>query len=119
MSLALPVAAGPTLARHPNEMDLRRITRALSGRARYRYVTPAVEAVEGGYLVRSPCCSRGPDPAGGVIDIARIEWRADPPGWHLLRRDHGAQAWIADSCFARLSDLLARLNADPQRTFWQ
>jgi len=117
MSLAHPAA--PTLARHPNEMDLRRITRALSKRARYRYVTPAVEAVADGYLVRSPCCSRGPDPAGGVIDIALIAWRASPPAWHLLRRDHRAQAWVEDSAFARISDLLARLNADPQRNFWQ
>ena len=58
--------------RHPNELDLRRIARAIQGRERYRYVKPHVIAAEAGYLVRSPCCSRNVDPAGGEIDIALL-----------------------------------------------
>jgi hypothetical protein len=36
-----------------------------------------------------------------------------------LRRDHAAQSWITDSRFARLPELFERLNADPERIFWQ
>ena len=119
MSLAQPAPPDIMPAPHPNEMDLLRIDRALRARTRYRYVSPRTEPVNDGYLVRSPCCSRGPDANGGEIDIALIQWRGSPLGWQLLRRDHGAQAWIADSNFARLADLLKWLNTDPQKTFWQ
>ncbi len=106
-------------ARHPNELDLKRIERAISERSRYRYVKPGVEAVANGYLIRSPCCSRTIDPDGGLIDVAWLNWRDEPAGWSLYRKDHSAECWVEDSRFARLSDLFARLNADPQRQFWQ
>ena len=35
-------------AHQPNELDLRRVVRVLEKRARYRYVTPVVEACENG-----------------------------------------------------------------------
>ncbi len=113
---AATAAAAP---RHPNELDLRRIARAIEGRERYRYVKPSVIASEGGYLVRSPCCSRNVDPEGGDIDIALLRWSDDPPEWLLFRRDHAAQRWIIDSRFARLPALFERLNNDPDRIFWQ
>jgi hypothetical protein len=104
---------------HPNELDLRRIERALRNRERYRYVTPSVVATDDGYLVRSPCCSRNVDPAGGEIDVAWLRWSGGDRGWELLGRDHGGGRWIADASFARLADLLNRLNHDPDRKFWQ
>lgn len=103
---------------HPNEIDLLRITRALGARARYRYVQPEVSTVPSGYLVRSPCCSRRPDPDGGVIDVARLVWHGDDPCWLLYRKDHAEDRWIEDSSFVRLADALARLNADPEHLFW-
>ncbi len=107
------------LVRHPNELDLRRVVRALETRQRYRYVEPSVLPTEDGYLIRSACCSRNIDPDGGVIDIALLRWDKDSPGWCLYRRDHAAQGWITDSRFARLPELFERLNADPDRIFWQ
>lgn len=107
------------LVRHPNELDLRRIERAIRSRERYRYVTPSVLPETDGYLIRSPCCSRNVDPEGGEIDVALLCWNETPPGWSLHRKDHGTGDWITDSEFSRLSDLLARLNADPDRLFWQ
>ena len=106
-------------ARHPNELDLRRVARALARRRRYRYVAPSVLPAADGYLIRSACCSRRIDPDGGVIDIALLRWAEHPPGWQLFRRDHAAQRWIADRRFARLPDLFERLNTDPDRVFWQ
>lgn len=105
--------------RHPNELDLRRIRRALGQRSRYRYVQPSVEPTGNGYLVRSPCCSRSIDSAGGTIDVALIEWRPDLVLWSLLRKDHAADCWVEDSRFARLADLFDRLNSDPLKLFWQ
>ncbi|HZU64788.1 MAG TPA: DUF3024 domain-containing protein [Novosphingobium sp.] len=110
--------ASPALG-HPNEIDLLRITRAIGQRLRYRYVTPAVSPVCGGYLVRSACCSRNVDADGGEIDVARILWCADPVGWLLYAKDHATGRWVEDSLFHRLPELLARLNSDPDRRFWQ
>jgi hypothetical protein len=107
------------LARHPNELDLRRIVRALQDRKRYRYVQPQVFPHEDGYLIRSACCSRNVDPDGGEVDVALLRWRDSPPGWALYRKDHAAARWIIDSAFVRLPELFDRLNADPDRLFWQ
>ena len=121
MSLAArPAPAAPaTACRHPNEMDLARITRALAGRARYRYVSPRVLPVEDGYRIRSACCSRSIDPEGGEIDVALLRWDEARRAWSLQRKDHATDLWIEDSRFTRLPDLVARLNADPARQFWQ
>lgn len=105
--------------RHPNEIDLLRITRSLGGRERYRYVSPEVMPAPSGYLVRSPCCSRRPDPDGGVIDIARLVWNESGGCWLLYRKSHELGAWVEDSTFARLADALGRLNTDPDHLFWQ
>ena len=105
--------------RHPNELDLRRIERAITDRVRYRYVEPCVLPDTDGYLVRSPCCSRNIAPDGAEIDVALLEWTEFTPGWNLFRKDHQAQAWVLDSRFARLPDLFGRLNSDPDRVFWQ
>jgi len=68
------------LPAHPNELDRRRIERALGSRKRYRYVSPIVRGVTGGYLVESPCCSRNIDAEGGVIgDYDSGLARADLP----------------------------------------
>lgn len=106
-------------AAHPNDLDLRRIQRALEARHRYRYVTPQVSETIDGYKVRSPCCSRNIDPEGGLIDIALILFDAEQSGWRLLRKNHGADLWEYDSAHANLSVLLAYLNEDAQRRFWQ
>lgn len=105
--------------RHPNELDLMRVERAIADRARYRYVTPTVRPVEDGYLIRSACCSRTVDPSGGEIDVALLHWEERPREWALYRRDHKADCWIEDSRYARLPELFMRLNTDPLRLFWQ
>ncbi len=107
-------------ASQPNELDRRRIVRALVTRKRYRYVSPSVRAVKDGYLIESPCCSRRVDPDGGVIDVARLEY---VPGvlhpWSLYRKDHQRGEWELHAKYERLQELLALLNTDPQRVFWQ
>ncbi|MDE8652223.1 hypothetical protein [Novosphingobium album (ex Liu et al. 2023)] len=122
MSIASPlrrpsVAAMPV--RHPNELDRMRVARSIEQRSRYRYVAPRVLPVDNGYLVRSPCCSRNVDPHGGEIDVALLSWNERDREWALLRRDHAAQCWIEDGRFARLGELLLRINTDPMKLFWQ
>lgn len=109
----------PVRSRHPNELDLLRVERAVEQRERYRYVTPTVLGVEDGYLIRSQCCSRNVDPDGGEIDVALINWEDRRREWVLYRRDHVAACWIEDSRYARLPELFLRLNSDPHKLFWQ
>jgi hypothetical protein len=103
----------------PNDVDRKRIERALDARARYRYVSPEVRAVEGGYWIQSPCCSRNIDKHGGVIDIARLEYVSEPRRWRLYRKDHAQHEWQLYGEFSALSELLQLLNQDPDRIFWQ
>lgn len=104
---------------HPNDLDRKRIERALRERKRYRYVSPNVATVAGGYRIDSPCCSRNIDPEGGVVDVALILFDLDRSTWHLFRKNHQLESWELHSRHARLADLLDQLNADPERTFWQ
>jgi len=104
---------------HPNEVDRKRIDRALGKRKRYRYVTPVVRSIEAGYEIVSPCCSRNIDPEGGVIDIARLEFQDQSRCWRLYRKDHRANQWIEYGEFHALSQILELLNEDPDRQFWQ
>ena len=104
---------------HPNEFDRMRIERALKSRQRYRFVTPRVAQVDGGYKVESPCCSRNIDRSGGVIDVALMLHDADRSQWQLFRKDHRTESWLLDGDHQRLNDALQRLNADPERIFWQ
>jgi hypothetical protein len=39
--------------------------------------------------------------------------------WQLFRKDHGAGSWLLDGDHKRLGEALERLNADPERIFWQ
>lgn len=120
MPLAMPLAAWNAVQpRHPNELDLRRIRRALERRVRYRYVEPSVLPHQDGYRIESPCCSRTVDPEGGVIDIALIRWLAGPACWWLYSRDHVHGEWQPELPFDRLADLLELLVTDPDRIFWQ
>jgi len=107
------------LSGQPNEFDRKRIERALRSRKRYRYVTPSVASVNGGYRIESPCCSRNVDPEGGVIDVALLLHDANTGAWRLFRKDHRRRAWELHSTFDRLIELLDQLNEDPERTFWQ
>ena len=111
----IPAAPGP----HPNELDRRRIQRALEKRKRYRYVTPEVRGIEGGYEIVSACCSRNIDPAGGVIDIARLEFKAHSRSWELYHKDHRTGCWIRYGEYPALPGILELLNEDPERRFWQ
>lgn len=104
---------------HPNEFDRKRIERALADRKRYRYVSPSVHAVAGGYLIKSPCCSRNIDPDGGIVDIALLQFVHGPSPWRLYRKEHGTRQWHLHAPGDRLVDLLDQLNADPERLFWQ
>jgi hypothetical protein len=104
---------------HPNELDRKRIERALKTRKRYRYVTPNVTTTVGGYRIESPCCSRNIDPDGGVVDVALLLHDADSAKWELFRKNHARDLWQLDSTHERLHAALDRLNADPERRFWQ
>ncbi len=155
ITVSAPMSVDP----HPNEFDLKRITRMLEHRVRYRYVTPVVQPIEEGYLVVSPCCSRNIDDSGGIIDIARIKYdhpndhgkNAKPDNetnhdrsltpvpplpegegygsalrkyhsnekWRLYRKDHQLDVWVLHSTAATLHELIAELNEDPARVFWQ
>jgi hypothetical protein len=112
-----PVRPRPS-APQPNEVDSRRIERALAGRSRYRYVHPEVHWERDGYRISSPCCSRNIDAQGGVIEIARLEFTAKPGRWHLYSRDHAAGCWVLQAS-GRLHELIDRLKHDPERIFWQ
>jgi hypothetical protein len=104
---------------HPNDLDRKRIERALEARKRYRYVSPSVKAVAGGYRIESPCCSRNVDPHGGVIDVALLQHDADSASWQLFRKDHETATWRLHSTHDRLFAVLDRLSDDPERIFWQ
>ncbi len=104
---------------HPNELDMRRIEKLLDQRQRYRYVAPEVIAIAGGYQVISPCCSRNIDRDGGPIDIARLEFDAEAKVWRLYRKNHAAGQWELHLCLRELHAVVAQLNEDPERRFWQ
>jgi len=104
---------------HPNEVDCKRIERALAQRHRYRYVSPEVCPSEQGYRIESPCCSRNVDKEGGVIDIALLEYAAASRIWRLHRKDHVHGTWLLYQEFETLAQLLQQLNLDPERIFWQ
>lgn len=104
---------------HPNDVDKKRIERTLAARERYRYVSPEVQADAAGYRIQSPCCSRNVDKAGGMIDIARLEYVDASRVWHLYRKDHTQRTWQFYREFSALTALLQFLNLDPDRSFWQ
>jgi len=102
----------------PNAFDRKCIERALDKRKRYRYVSPALRAVDGGFVVESPCCSRRIDAAGGVIEVALI--RLSSTGfWQLHFRNHAAGEWKLYDVYQKLNDLLDPLIEDSTRLFWQ
>lgn len=103
---------------HPNDVDRKRIEVALRTRTRYRYVDPEVHAVAGGYRVDSPCCSRRVDQAGGVIDIALLQFMPGKQLWRVFCKDHQKESWIAWAEFPSLAAVLDLLKRDPDRTFW-
>lgn len=105
-------------ASQPNELDHRRILRAVERRRRYRYVTPRVLAAENGYRVVSPNCSRNIDPGGGEIEVALIHYTAASGTWRLFYRDHAARRWCMAGEAPRLAPLLAELAEDESRRFW-
>jgi len=103
---------------HPNQIDHKRIERALAQRERYRYVMPRVIAdeEEHGYRIESPCCSRNVEPQGGNIDIALLKYFK--PHWLLYRKDHIYSAWALHSVVDTLQAALGILLPDEERIFW-
>lgn len=104
---------------HPNDVDRKRIERALRERKRYRYVEPSVLPDTDGYRITSPCCSRNIDAAGGIINIAFVQFVQGHNSWRLYHMDHTANRWVLFAELARLRDLLQQLNEDTRRIFWQ
>lgn len=104
---------------HPNDVDRKRIERALAQRQRYRYVSPYVRKEADGYRIESPCCSRNVDQNGGVIDIARLEYLDQLHCWRLYRKDHSRSQWLVEGEYTSLTAVLQKLNEDPQRIFWR
>lgn len=119
MNVAVLSRRDPGLPAHPNELDRKRIERALKSRQRYRYVSPNVTAVAGGYLIESPCCSRNIEAEGGVIDVALLRHDAATESWQVFRKDHNKGVWDVHSVHPRLTSVTELLNVDPTRTFWQ
>jgi hypothetical protein len=109
----------PVPAMHPNDIDRKRIERALDRRVRYRYVTPEVRAARDGYRVVSPCCSRRIRPDGGVIDIAWLRYVGSSRRWRLYRKDHERVCWELREEFANLFDALEELALDADHAYWQ
>jgi hypothetical protein len=105
-------------ALHPNELDRRRITRALAQRARYRYVSPHVEIESDSYRIVSPCCSRTIDAQGGQIDIAKLEFDERRGLWRLHARNHDERCW-EPRAEGKLHEMLTLLKQDPKREFWR
>lgn len=104
---------------HPNDVDRKRIERALAQRQRYRYVSPYVRKEADGYRIESPCCSRNVDQNGGVIDIARLEYQDQWRIWRLYRKEHVQAQWVMEGEYGSLTAVLQKLNEDPQRIFWR
>src|ERR1022692_4982293 len=96
-----------------DELYGKRIERTIAGRRRYRYVSPSVHMVDGGYVVRSPCCSRNIDPDGGVVDVALARFRSAPLPWLLYCKDHDTQQWLLYAAYNQLAEVLSGLRADP------
>ena len=107
-----------TAPAHPNQVDRKRIERALEQRERYHYVSPHVipDEDEHGYRVESPCCSRNVEPVGGIIDIALLKYLK--PHWLLYRRDHTYSTWGLHSVVGTLHAALEILLSDDERVFW-
>jgi hypothetical protein len=116
---ALQQPVTTTAATQPNEFDRKRIERALGNRKRYRYVSPSVHAVSGGYLIKSPCCSRNVDPDGGVIDVALLQYVHGSRPWRIYRKEHSTKEWRLQALYDRLTELLEHLNTDSERLYWQ
>jgi hypothetical protein len=119
MNAAVLRKAACGIPAHPNELDRMRIERALKSRQRYRYVSPRVATVTGGYVVDSPCCSRNIDAEGGIVDVALLRHDAPSATWQLFRKDHKKGTWELHSTHQRLASVTDVLNADPERVFWQ
>lgn len=86
MQLASHISSAVRPFVHPNDLDRKRIERALKSRKRYRYVTPSVTTTIGGYRIESPCCSRNIDRDGGVVDVALLLHDAEGARWQLFRK---------------------------------
>jgi len=108
----------PGRSGQPNEVDLRRIARALMQRARYLYVEPQVIPSGSGYLIQSPCCSRKVDAEGGIIDIARIEFDVPLAMWALYRKNHAQGRWGLHLLAPMLGEILDCLCLDTGQLFW-
>ncbi|MFK4504754.1 MULTISPECIES: DUF3024 domain-containing protein [Bradyrhizobium] len=119
MNSALMRKVKPGLARHPNELDRKRIERGLSARKRYLYVSPNVTPVWGGYCIECPCCSRNIDKDGALVDVALILYDGVTGIWKLFRKNHAGGVWEFYSLYHRLIPAIDELNADPERLFWQ
>ncbi|MGV7219120.1 DUF3024 domain-containing protein [Bradyrhizobium sp. UFLA05-112] len=113
------LGTNPGLPTHPNDIDRRRIERALKSRERYRYVSANITGVAGGYLIESPCCSRNIDVKGGTIDVAMLHHDGASATWQLFRKDHKHGVWKLHSTHQRLASVTDLLNTDPERVFWQ
>ncbi|MCE4537917.1 hypothetical protein LXT12_11725 [Pelomonas sp. P7] len=117
MAAALPRRPPSTEGRAVRSLAQARIERALSRRARYRYVVPRVEREGRGWKVVSPNCSRNVDRSGGDIAIA---WFVPLDGghWLLHSRDHRAGCWRVEASGLTLEEALQRVCEDPLRVFW-
>ncbi|MCK1314145.1 DUF3024 domain-containing protein [Bradyrhizobium sp. 23] len=111
VSREVPVGLIP----HPNELDRKRIERALISRKH----SPSVTPVKAGYLIESPSCSRNIENDGGQIDVALFQYDAVSGIWKLFFKNHARGSWKFYSIFHRLASAIDELNTDPERLFWQ
>ncbi|MCK1349616.1 DUF3024 domain-containing protein [Bradyrhizobium sp. CW7] len=111
VSREVPVGLIP----HPNELDRKRIERALISRKH----SPSVTPVKAGYLIESPCCSRNIENDGGQMEVALFHYDAVSGVWKLFFKNHARGSWKFYSIFHRLASAIDELNTDPERLFWQ
>ncbi|MCK1417296.1 MULTISPECIES: DUF3024 domain-containing protein [unclassified Bradyrhizobium] len=111
VSREVPVGLIP----HPNELDRKRIERALISRKH----SPSVTPVKAGYLIESPCCSRNIENDGGQMEVALFHYDAVSGIWKLFFKNHARGSWKFYSIFHRLASAIDELNTDPERLFWQ
>jgi len=111
-----PTDTKPAVLIEQSEFMRRRVARTLARRQRYRYVEPQVESTASGFLIKSPCCSRNVDPAGGVIEIASVV-KIDEK-WQLFSHDHTHGEWVFYCEYDSLDALLQVICTDSERLFW-
>jgi len=77
---------------HPNDLDLKRIERALRAR---NVIATSCKGARGGWRIsdRKPVLLTNIDADGGIIDVALLQYDLEQSVWQLYRKDHRNGTW--------------------------